>query len=69
MADTPTSEPKPLLKSKTIIVNAVVAVAALYPPAQQFVADHAALVLSSLGLVNMVLRMVTKDKIVLFSDS
>lgn len=59
---------KPLLTSKTIVVNAVVALAAMYPPAQEFVANHAPLVLSAIGILNVVLRLVTKSKIVLFAD-
>jgi hypothetical protein len=62
--------PKALVKSKTLIVNAIIAGAALYPPAAEWVSHNAALALSLLGLLNFALRLVTHQRVALFgSDS
>lgn len=53
---------KPWL-SKTLIMNAVVALAAFYPPAAEFVKANAEMCLMSLGMVGMALRMFTKGAI------
>lgn len=60
---------KPWL-SKTVIVNAVMgvvmAVAAFYPPAKvvsDFISAHAAEIGMVWGILNIILRAITKDKI------
>ena len=54
---------KPYL-SKTLIMNAVVAILALaYPPAAEFIKGNADSALAVLAALNMALRMVTKEKI------
>ena len=56
---------KPWL-SKTLWLNAIVAVAALaYPPVQEWIEGNEALVMSVFAVANLVLRLVTKEKIVL----
>ena len=61
---------KSLFKSKTLIVNFIVATAALYPPAATWVSAHATLALTLIGSANMLLRLITKNRISLFgSDS
>lgn len=51
-------------QSKTIIVNFIVAAAALfYPPAHEWVQAHPMEISSLFAIVNVVLRLVTKDKI------
>jgi hypothetical protein len=62
MADATPTVTKPYL-SKTLIFNAIVACAALIPGVSTFVSAHTDGVLMGLGLINMALRMVTKDKI------
>lgn len=58
---------KPLEGRKTLIVNAIVAASALFPPVAEFVQANPQLVLAVLGGVNLVLRFVTKGKVRLFS--
>lgn len=51
-------------QSKTILVNALVAVSALvYPPVAQWIAEHPVEVSSLFALLNIVLRLVTKDRV------
>lgn len=59
---------KSIFKSKTLLVNFLVAAAALYPPAAEWASQHATLVLSIIGSVNMVLRLVTKSRLSLFGS-
>jgi hypothetical protein len=66
----PPPQSKPLVQSKTLIVNGVIALAALYPPAAEWVSHHAVLTLSIITYANIVLRLITKDRLTLFrSDS
>jgi len=54
---------KPWL-SKTLWVNAIVAVGALFAPgASDYIASHPDLVVGVFAVVNMVLRLVSKDKL------
>ena len=54
---------KPYL-SKTLWINALIAIGAIaYPPASEYIAGHADLVLTVMAALNMVLRLVSKDKI------
>jgi hypothetical protein len=51
-------------QSKTILVNFAIAAAALfYPPAAEWISGHPVEVSSLFAIVNIVLRVVTKDKI------
>jgi hypothetical protein len=51
-------------QSKTIIINFIAAATALfYPPAAEWIAAHPVEVSSLFAIVNVVLRVVTKDKI------
>ena len=59
--------PKPVFKSKTLIVNAIVAVASLYPPVGEWVSANPDTALQGLALINLILRLVTKGKVVLFN--
>jgi uncharacterized membrane protein YozB (DUF420 family) len=51
---------KPWL-SKTIIVNSVIAVIAFFPGVSEIVTPE--ILMSALAVVNVILRLVTKDKI------
>ena len=56
---------KPWL-SKTLWINAVIAIGALaYPPVAEYVSSHPDLVLTAMAALNIVLRLVSKDKITL----
>jgi len=66
----PATATKSLVASKTLIVNLIIALAALYPPIGHWVSAHAVLVLSVVGYANMGLRLITHSKLSLFgSDS
>jgi hypothetical protein len=52
-------------QSKTLIMNAIIALAAFYPPAAEFVKTNTEAALMTLGLIGMILRMVTKGKVVI----
>lgn len=57
---------KPWL-SKTLILNFVVAILAVfYPPAKEFIESKPDIAVSVFAVVNMVLRLVTKGKIELW---
>lgn len=56
-------ENKAPYKSKTIWVNLLFAVAAFFPQAQEFLKNHPEAVMSGFAVLNMVLRLVSKDKI------
>lgn len=57
-------EIKSPLLSKTLWVNALLAVAALvFPPAHDFIANNPEVVAVGFSLVNIVLRLVTKSKL------
>lgn len=63
---------KSIFKSKTLAVNFVIAAAGLiaffHPATAQLVKDHAATVLTVIGLANTGLRLVTHGKVALFSQ-
>lgn len=61
-------ERKSLFKSKTVAVNTIVALTALYPPAATLVAAHPQETLLVLAGVNLILRLVTKKKIQIFPE-
>lgn len=51
-------------KSKTLILNLIVAILAVaYPPAVSFIQANSELVMALFAGLNMILRLVTKDKI------
>ena len=54
-------ESKKPWKSKTILANLVVAVVAFFPSVQESVSPE--IVAQALVVINIVLRMITKDKI------
>lgn len=56
-------ENKAPYKSKTLWVNLLMAVAAFFPAAQAVIQNHPEAVMAGFGIINMVLRLVTKDKI------
>lgn len=57
-----TGSKKPWL-SKTILINAALAVSAFFPPALAWMQGNMELVVAGIGIVNVILRAVTKDKI------
>lgn len=67
-SDKLTEAPKPLVKSKTVIVNALIALSAFFPPVQQFVQAHPTETLIGIGVLNGLLRYITKGRVVLFAD-
>ena len=62
---------KSIFKSKTFVVNFIIAVVTyLVPGAQQFVRDNPNEVLLGIGLANVLLRRITHQRVALFgSDS
>lgn len=60
--------PKSIAKSKTIIVNAIIAGSAFIPGVQSFVQAHPDEVLLAIGVANTLLRLVTKGRVQLFAD-
>jgi hypothetical protein len=57
-------ESKKPYQSKTLIVNAVVAVLALFAPgAAEFISSHPGEVAVAFSMINMALRLISKDKI------
>lgn len=57
-------ESKKPYTSKTIIVNLLVAVGAMvYPPMSEYISQHPAEVATLFSILNIVLRLVTKDRI------
>lgn len=61
--NTPT---KPVFASKTVIVNAIIAIAALYPPVGGWVSAHPEATLNGIVALNIALRFITKGKVTLF---
>lgn len=57
-----------LFKSKTVVINAIIAVAALFPSAAAFVSQNPSAVLAGIGFVGIVLRFATNGKISLYDD-
>ena len=57
-------ENKSPLKSKTLWINFALAVTALaYPPASEYISSHPEVVMSAIAVINIVLRLISKDKI------
>lgn len=59
---------KPITRSKTAWVNAIIAVASLFPAAAQWVSENPQATLLALGAINLALRLVTKGKVTLFDE-
>lgn len=68
----PPAEPggggKPLLLSKTIAVNVMIALASLWPPVGQWVEANSGDAVVLLCAANVILRLVTKSRITLWRD-
>lgn len=62
------TESKSIFKSKTAIVNAVIALAPLYPPAMHWIQANPALTLQIIVGANFILRLVTKKRVSLFGS-
>lgn len=54
---------KPFYTSKTFWVNLIVALAAIFPPAQEYITAHPEVAVTVISVVNLVLRVVTKDAV------
>jgi hypothetical protein len=50
-------------QSKTLIVNLIMAVVPFLPGGEEFVQANPDMVMTGLALVNIVLRLITKDKV------
>ena len=65
-------KPKSLFKSKTAFAQAIVIVAgsvgSFWPEANQFITANANTILVASGLVGIVLRLVSKGRVVLFAE-
>jgi hypothetical protein len=64
--------PKSIFKSRTAIAAAITFLAGMFgtllPGANEFIAANASAILLGLGLVNLGLRLVTRGRVVLFTD-
>ncbi len=77
MNSSPTSDPAPapkvFFKSRTILLNLVIAaagvVAVFHPGAQEVVQQHAAGLLEVIGLINILLRSITHGRVALVSET
>lgn len=58
----PADTKKPWL-SKTLWINLILAVSAFFPPVQAFISGHQELALVIPGVVNGILRLLTKDAV------
>lgn len=56
-------DPKPIWQSRTIWTNLVMAALAFYPPASEFLTARPELMMTFWAILNVILRLVTKDKI------
>lgn len=61
---------KTIFKSKTAAVSLITTVAGVlaqfYPQVGEFVAERSAEILVALGMVSLILRLITKNKVTLF---
>lgn len=55
---------KSVLKSKTVWINLILAVVAFFPAVKETVSED--ILVQVFAVINIVLRLVTKDKVVLF---
>lgn len=65
-------QPKSIFKSKTAVASALTAVAGVlgsfFPDVNQFLSDNAATIITALGALHFILRLVTKGRVVLFAS-
>jgi len=65
-------QPKSIFKSKTAFASAITIVAgalgSFNPQVNEFLATNASTILLALGAVNMVLRLVSRGRVVLFAE-
>jgi len=63
---------KSIFKSKTAVASAITIVAGMFgsllPEANAFIAQHASAILLGLGAINLLLRLVTRGRVVLFTE-
>lgn len=63
---------KSVFKSKTAVASAITIVAGMFgtllPEANAFIAQHASTILLGLGAINLVLRLVSRGRVVLFTE-
>lgn len=57
---------KSVFLSKTLWLNVIMALVAFYPPASEWMQGHMEIVLAVFGGLNMVLRLISKDKLYLY---
>jgi len=57
---------KSLFASKTVILNALAAIAVIYPPAAAIVSENPELAVGALTVLNFILRIVTSKRVQLF---
>lgn len=64
--------PKSILKSKSALAGAITAIVgalgSFSPGASEFVTTHANTILMGVGLLNIILRAVTRGRVVLFAE-
>lgn len=63
------TKPKPLLKSRTIAVNIVIIIGSFIPPVGEWIKANPEDTLIMLGAVNIILRLITKERVVLWSKT
>ena len=56
---------KPFYVSKTLIVNAIIAICALVPAAQQWVSENPGITLMAVSAIGAALRLVTHGRVML----
>ncbi len=63
MANEPVVPSKKPWESKTVWVNAIVALAAFFPEVQAWIADNPQIFIFAFAAINFALRFITKDKV------
>lgn len=59
---------KSIFKSKTVLVNVIIAAAGFFPGVAAYVSENPEQVLTMIATAGIFLRMVTKNKVRLFPD-
>ena len=62
------SKPKAIFESKTIVANAAVAASIFYPPVAAAVSANPEIAVGLIALLNLVLRLLTRQKVALFPE-
>lgn len=57
---------KSVFFSRTLWLNVIMALVAFYPPASEWMQGHMEIVMAVFGGLNMVLRLISKDKLYLY---